>query len=293
MDMTKIDDAEIIFEISRRFEEKNASIKEMEFMTKKLLDLNERTNKAEQVKTEFLSLIKNEFNNPLSSLLNMAQILEGNPSHDSAVKAIRIINSELFRLDFHFKNIFAASDIEAGDTANYYTTINFESIFQDCVKMFRYIIEDKKLEIAYVESGEGKRIGDSNKIFMIMLNLLSNAVEYSHDESKITIGVELEENAYTITAEDFGEEIKLEQHNLIYERFSKFNSGRRSHMGLGLGLSVIRGLAEAMSGEVGFESKDGWTLFKATIPTNTEEAKIADGSEDAGATMFENFDNEF
>lgn len=293
MDMTKLDDAEIIFEISRRFEEKNASIKEMEFMTKKLLDLNERTNKAEQVKTEFLSLIKNEFNNPLSSLLNMAQILEGNPSHESAVKAIRIINSELLRLDFHFKNIFAASDLEAGETANYYTSINFESLYEDCIKVFHYIIEDKKLEIVFKEEGEGRKVGDSNKIFMILLNLLSNAIEYSHDESKITMGVHLSKTNFTITAEDFGEEIKLEHQNLIYERFSKFNSGRRAHMGLGLGLSVIRGLAESMSGDVSFESKDGWTLFKVIIPTDTEEAKIIDSSEDATTTMFDTFDGEF
>lgn len=293
MDISKVDDAEIIFEITKRFEEKNASLKEMEFMTKKLLDMNERTKKAEGIKSEFLSLIRNEFNNPLSSLLNMAQILEGNPEQKSQKQAIRIINSELLRLDFHFKNIFAASDIEAGEIANYYTTINFASIFEDAKHMFRYNIEDKNLEVEYKESGEGRKIGDANKIFLIIMNLLSNAVEYSFEESKITISVHIESNGYTISAEDFGEGIRLEHKAKVFERFSKFASGKRMHMGLGLGLSVVRGFAEALGGEVDFESEEGWTLFKVRVPTDTEEAKIIDASEDSNTTIFDSFDSEF
>lgn len=293
MDISKAEDAEIIFEITRRFEEKNASLKEMESMTKKLLDLNERTKKAEEIKSEFLSLIRNEFNNPLSSLLNMAQMLEGNLEEKSQKQTIRIINSELLRLDFHFKNIFAASDIEAGEIANYYTTINFASIFEDAKNMFKYNIKDKNLEIEYKESGQGRKIGDANKIFLIMMNLISNAVEYSFENSKITISVNIDNDGYTITSEDFGEVIKLEHKMEIFERFSKFSSNKRIHMGLGLVFSVVRGFAEALGGWVDFESEDGWTLFKVRIPTNTEEAKIIDTSEDSGTTLFDSFDGEF
>jgi len=293
MDISKADDAEIIFEISKRFEEKNASLREMEFMTKKLLDLNERTKKTEEIKSEFLSLIRNEFNNPLSSLLNMAQILEGDPEEKSMRQAVRIINSEMLRLDFHFKNIFAASDIEAGEIANYFTNINFESIFEDARAMFRYNIEDKNLEVSFIESGEGRKVSDSNKIFLIMMNLLSNSIEYSYENSKITLAVEVKQDEFIITVEDFGEGIDIQYKAEVFERFSKFSSGKRKHMGLGLGLSVVRGLAEALGGTVDYESNEGWTLFKVVIPTDTEEAKIADASEDSNTTLFENFDGEF
>jgi len=293
MDISKADDAEIIFEISKRFEEKNASLREMEFMTKKLLDLNERIKKTEEIKNEFLSLIRNEFNNPLSSLLNMAQILEGDPEEKSMRQAVRIINSEMLRLDFHFKNIFAASDIEAGEIANYFTNINFKSIFEDAKAMFRYNIEDKNLEVSFIESGEGRKVSDSNKIFLIMMNLLSNSIKYSYENSKITLAVKVKQDEFIITVEDFGEGIDIQYKAEVFERFSKFSSGKRKHMGLGLGLSVVRGLAEALGGTVDYESNEGWTLFKVVIPTDTEEAKIADASEDSNTTLFENFDGEF
>jgi phosphopantetheinyl transferase (holo-ACP synthase) len=69
----EISDKTLLDEISRRFAEKEASIKEMEFMTKKLLDMNEKTKEAEATKSKFLSLIKNEFNNPISTLLSLSK----------------------------------------------------------------------------------------------------------------------------------------------------------------------------------------------------------------------------
>lgn len=71
----QVTDNELLEEISRRFEEKKSSIKEMEFMTKKLLKMNDKYKHAQDVKSRFLSLIKNEFNNPMSSLLNISNLI--------------------------------------------------------------------------------------------------------------------------------------------------------------------------------------------------------------------------
>lgn len=76
MDITETSDNDLLEEIKRRFDEKQASINEMEFMTKKLLDLNEKNKQAQDVKSKFLSLIKNEFNNPMSSLLNLVNMMK-------------------------------------------------------------------------------------------------------------------------------------------------------------------------------------------------------------------------
>ena len=76
MEVAKISDKELLSEIGRRFEEKSASIAEMEFMTKKLLEMNEKSKEVEEAKSYFLSLIKNEFNNPLSSLLSFSKKLK-------------------------------------------------------------------------------------------------------------------------------------------------------------------------------------------------------------------------
>ena len=60
-----LSDKELLEEVSSRFKQKDETLEEMEFLTKKLYDLNQKLKDTDKVKGEFLSLIKNFFNNPL------------------------------------------------------------------------------------------------------------------------------------------------------------------------------------------------------------------------------------
>ncbi len=289
VDISQVEDDAILWEVGRRFEEKNASIKEMEFMTKKLLEMNEKSKQAEAIKGEFLSIIKNEFNNPLSNLLNLARSLETKRDSEKYFQIVKMLNLELHGLDFHFKNIFAATEIEAGETGNYFSTINFQSIFDDACLALEFLIKDKNLDVKLENSIDEKIVSDANKLYIILLNLLSNACEYSFEGKQIFIRFKSNEENFYLEVEDFGEGIKVEHHAMIFNRFSKFSSGRtRAHTGLGLGLSVSLGLAEALNGKIEFSCKEENTLFIVSIPKNSDELSLGD-SEDANMTLFDDF----
>lgn len=292
VNLSNVEDSEILKEIEKRFREKDASIAEMEFMTKKLLELNEQAKKAEAIKGEFLSIIKNEFNNPLSSLLNLAGSLERKRESDKYFDIVKMLNIELHALDFHFKNIFAATEIEAGETANYFSNINFNSLFEDVSKAFAYLLKDKDLELKLHNEIENKIVSDANKLYIILLNLVSNACEYSFPKSEINIYFRDDSENIYIDVQDYGEGIDLKHHAMIFNRFSKFSSGRtRAHTGLGLGLSVVQGLVDALQGGVEFQSKDGFTKFIINIPKKSEELGSIDSSEDSNMTLFDDFDD--
>ena len=93
MDISNAKDNELLKEIGRRFDEKASSIEEMEFLTKKLLDMNEKSKNAQEVKSQFLSLVKNEFNNPISSLLNISNML----SNTKDLKKVNVLGELLQR----------------------------------------------------------------------------------------------------------------------------------------------------------------------------------------------------
>lgn len=290
MDITQASDGEILFEIGRRFEEKSASIAEMEFMTKKLLEMNEQTKRAEAIKGEFLSIIKNEFNNPLSTLLNFSNMLIKNPKTAKLEEMIKMMNMELLRLDFHFQNIFAATEIEAGEIANYYTSINFESLLEDVKKHFVHTIDEKNLKISFKLNLEEKFVSDSRKLYLIISNLLSNACEFSYPNSEIIIEIKEEGEDVIIGVNDTGEGVSVDFHAKIFDRFSKFSTGRtRAHTGLGLGLSIARGMAEALGGDVDFKSKAGETIFWIKLPKHNPEMDMAGGSGDSDTFMFDDF----
>jgi len=290
MDLSKIEDELIVEEIKKRFQEKEASIKEMEFMTKKLLEMNEQTKKAEQIKGEFLSIIKNEFNNPISSLLNLANSLNKKLDENRYKSVVGLLNMELLRLDFHLKNIFAATDIEAGDIANYYARIDINSIYEDVLKSFKYILEEKNLTMKIDNRVEMPIVSDSNKIFVILLNLISNACEFSFENSQIIVSFYVEDDKFVIKVHDEGEGVNVAFEKMVFDRFSKFSSGRtRAHTGLGLGLSVTRGFAEALEGDVEFDSKEGETNFYVKIPLVNDEIASHNMS-DSNTLIFDDFE---
>ncbi len=249
MDISNAKDAELLKEIERRFDEKASSIEEMEFLTKKLLDMNKKSKDAQKVKSQFLSLVKNEFNNPMSSLLNISNMLSKTDDMKKINTLGFLLKKELLTIDFSLKNIFAASEIEAGEIGNEYSKISIKEIFEEIKTYFIGLIEEKNLTICFENRCEKKIISDSQKMYLILLNLVSNACEYSYKNGKIKVILECKESNFKIIVEDNGEGVKKEHCKDIYNRFVHFETGKtRETAGLGLGLSVAKGMSEALDG---------------------------------------------
>lgn len=291
MQISNITDADLVQEISRRFQEKQASIQEMEFMTKKLLDLNEKNKDSQEIKSQFLSLIKNEFNNPMSSLLNISNMMLKKATDPKIENLSIMMKEELLKLDFSLKNIFAASEIEAGEIANDYTKIDFKLLVGEVIDYFSILIKEKNLTVDYINECDAQIISDSQKLNLILLNLISNACEYSYANSAVQISLESNDVEHIISVEDSGEGVYEEHTKNIYNRFAHFETGKtRARAGLGLGLSVTRGLVEALEGTIDNISKDGKTIFLVKIKKIDENSTEYSNGMGANEFMFESAD---
>ncbi len=286
-----VSDHDLLLEIQRRFEEKNSTLNEMEFLNKKLIDLNKRLMEVDSVKSQFLSLIKNEFNNPISSVLNICSILISGKKPERNIELTQMLHMEILRLDFQIKNIIAASEIEAGKTESYFTRIDFKDIVEDAKSSFMYLILDKNLNISFLDETNQDISSDAGKLYLILLNLISNACEYTYENGHINILVRNDDDNLYISVEDDGEGIDVENKLVVYNRFTQFNKGtNRAKTGLGLGLSVVKGEVEALDGEVDYESESRHTVFKVRIPLKKGCAACG-GVAGSNDILFEDFDN--
>ncbi|MFA6137182.1 MAG: sensor histidine kinase [Sulfurimonas sp.] len=275
MEIINISDHELLKEIGRRFEEKSASIAEMEFMTKKLLEMNERSKEVEAAKSYFLSLIKNEFNNPLSSLLSLSRKIKKDVDVERLDAIGSMMRSELTYLDFSLKNIFAASEIEYGEMGNDFARITPEDVAEETIEYFGHLIKEKSLTVRVKNNIEDKMVTDGQKLYLILLNLLSNACEYSYPNADINIIFASENGFYTLRVEDFGEGVYEAHSKNIYNRFYKHNTGKtRPGQGLGLGLSVVKELAESLDGSIDHFSENDKTVFLVKL-AHKDEASIS------------------
>jgi len=286
-----VSDAVLLEEVKRRFDQKNSTLEEMAFLTKKLYVLNEKLKEHDSIKGEFLSLIKNVFNNPLSSLLNLSSMMRKNEDTPKTQKMKLLLDMELRKLDFQLNNIFTAAEIEAGEIANYWSEVDLRLIIEEVKEAFSYLIEEKELVFVSDINVDRLIVSDAKKLHTIFANLISNACEYSFPTNKVIISAKVEDEMLCMSVSNVGDVIAKEFKKEIFSRFKKVgvheSKARTSVDGLGLGLSIVSGLVESLDGEVEYSSNEQATVFTIKMKLQDQEKAEALMSESANEFMFD------
>lgn len=263
----QITNEELLEEVQKRFWERDLIIEDSKKMLKKLEDVNKRLTKSEENRSKFMSIIKNEFNNPLFSMLSLSKSLLKS-SEDERVHFIgNSLYEESLALSFQIKNIIAAAEIESGTIDISSSKIDFSDILLQIKEELQYPLTYKKIDLRTRILCDDTVYMDREKLYLILLNLISNAVEFSPVISRINLTISENNNNIKIIVEDFGEGIDVCDYDNIFKRFHQAHSGmNRAHRGQGLGLSIVKDLVELLDGSVTFQSiLSVTTVFEVTL----------------------------
>jgi signal transduction histidine kinase len=270
--MNVTDDA-LIAELSNRFALSRKAFAELSVVNRKLLDMNERLERSESLKSNFLSNIRNEINNPLNAIMGLSQQLALISSDNQEVISLAdMIGAEAAILDFQLRNIFMAAELEAGEVNPHCTLIHITHLIQEAVDTFTYMAGRKNTQLHYVREGSNEQIvvaTDSAHLQIIVSNLLANAIEYSYSGGVVEISCAVsEDGSLQVSVRDYGIGIAPEDQKRIFDRFVQLESGTiRSHPGHGLGLSIAKALVDLMQGKISLESSVGsGSRFTVTLP---------------------------
>ena len=291
--MDDISDARLLAEVKKRFEQKNETLKELEFLTKKLYDLNEKLRETDKVKGEFLSLIKNVFNNPIGSLLNLSSMMLKNDDSPRTQSMKLLLDVELQKLNFQLGNIFTAAEIEAGEIGSYLSSVDIDMLFEEVCKLLGYLIEDKSLHVVKKIEMPSKIVSDAKKLHTILMNLVSNACEYSFRGNTVSFRAYIQDDTVVMEISNTGDVIAKEHKKEVFNRFKKVDKqsrARESVDGLGLGLSVVNALVESLEGSIDYDSSEALTVFKVALKLQEASASESVASESANEFMFDDFE---
>ncbi|QHT68150.1 HAMP domain-containing histidine kinase [Rhodocytophaga rosea] len=254
--MNKLSDEELINELQQRFSQNKKSLAELTKLTRQLKKVNLKLIEAEKLKTHFLANIRNEMNNPLSSIMGLSRNIHAasytQPEKIPAMAAL--IHAEAFDLDFQFRNIFAAAELESGEWPLEIVQTDIVSLVNSLLEMHQHRILSKPLHVQVIQeisSGHVMFQTDPAKLQLVLSNLLANAIEYSHDHGQLKIHIQKENNILSVSIQDFGIGIPPADHEVIFNRFTQLNSGIiKTNHGHGLGLSVTKDLLEILNGQI-------------------------------------------
>lgn len=274
----KLTDKELLNELSVRFEQNYKMLKELEELNDKLID-------SEKMKSHFLSNIKNEINNPISSILGLSLDMLGKKNNEESIAVnSKLIYEEAFSLNFQLKNIFCAAEIEGGQSQPEISNVNVSQVVEAVVENYKFLA-DKKNVVLELEILQNLIFStDAQKLSLIISNIISNAIKFSKDKGVIKIKVAINSNrSLNITVQDDGIGIKEEDKKTIFDRFKQVEFGlTKQFSGHGLGLSIVSSLVDVLEGKIELSSAiNHGTAITVSIPegnVNTNEFSDLDNS---------------
>ena len=295
--MERMSDEMLLDELKRRFEENTRAINDLRIVTRKLEALNERLRQSEALKSNFLSNIRNEINNPLTAIMGSAQqIVSGKGDAKTARMFAEIIYTEAFDLDFQLQNIFVAAELEAGESSLSVARVDVAELIRDLLASFRQKAAARQLAMKFEGVSSGKPDGelpfttDPDKLRKVLMNLLANAIEFNVEGKAVLVRAWREMSRLHLSISDEGIGIPASEQNKIFDRFVQLDSGsQKRHKGQGLGLSIVKDLVELLDGTIMLTSQVGaGSVFSVTLNEQGAGRDVDMSSDGGNDFIFEN-----
>ncbi|MBA4453301.1 MAG: HAMP domain-containing histidine kinase, partial [Nitrosopumilaceae archaeon] len=183
-------DEQLLSEIKRRLDDNVTKLEEEKQLTSELNAVNEKLIASEKLKSNFLSNIRNEINNPISSILELSKnIAQGNIPAETMSSFAKLIYAEAFDLDFQLRNIFLSAEVEAGESPLMVISVKITSLLTSIIDQFNHRLEKKGISFNWINELDHDQVfkTDSEKLHLIISNLLANAIQFNNQNGIVTI----------------------------------------------------------------------------------------------------------
>ena len=258
---------------SYRFLEFNAiNLKHKEGLDGFILDCRDiaqrKENEAELVrlqkaKEQFLANMSHEIRTPLNGIAGMAGLLSQNPSPEERETYLNAIKHSSENLKLIINDILDLAAIESGKLNLEKIAFNLKDFLPSLISTFMYQAREKRIALDYhIDENLNKiLVGDPVRLNQILINLISNAVKFTHSGSiKVLCAAEREQKGICwvrIEVIDSGVGIPQDKLDTIFESFSQADASvTRKYGGTGLGLTIVKQLVELQKGRIAVTSKE-------------------------------------
>lgn len=206
---------------------------------------------ASRAKDEFLATISHELRTPMTSVLGWLQYARMLPLPPEVEAAISHAEESAKAQAEIVDDLLDVSRAVTGKLRLHISDVDLRDIVASAVRNIEPSATAKRMRITTVIDGAVRVRGDATRLLQIVSNLLTNAVKFTHDGGSVSVALEQDEQQAIVRVSDSGVGIDADFLPFVFERFSQSSSTTsRTSGGLGLGLAIVRQLAELHGGSV-------------------------------------------
>lgn len=218
---------------------------------------------AEQLKTDFLANVSYQLRTPLSSIMGFAEILDNQyfgALNDRQREYTSGIHEAGQRLVSLIDDILDLSTIEAGYMELHREEIDIAAMLQGLYDLTQDWARKQKLQVKLdIAPDTGTSSIDERRIKQILLGLIRNAINHTPEGGTVTLSAARGKDGVKIAVKDTGKGIPAEEQARIFEPFQRVQGDATAgaRRGAGLGLSLVKSIAELHGGSVSLDSEAG------------------------------------
>lgn len=227
-----------------------------------------RAKEAEQKKSDLIMYMAHDLKTPLTSVIGYLSLLneEKEISQELKEKYMKIALDKALRLEELTNQFFEITRYNLNDMPINKANIDLSMLLQQLIEEFYPMLEDKNLKLDVRKPNTLLYNADGDKLARAFANLLKNAINYSYENTVITIDMIENEDNIEITFKNKGATIPAYKLEKIFDKFYRADESRQSNSGgAGLGLAITKEIIELHNGTICAESENENIEFKIIL----------------------------
>jgi PAS domain S-box-containing protein len=224
-----------------------------------------------KLKSEFVTMVSHEFRTALTGIQGYSEVMRDDTVTPDEVKEFAgDINSDAVRLSKMITEMLDLDRMEAGRMKLNLGQVDINSLLSDAAARAR-VSSSKHIITVLLGSGMPALVGDSDRLFQVITNLMTNAIKYSPNGGEIVLSSSLDGGNVKVGVRDHGPGIPAEFIDRLFGRYERYEGNAKNQViGTGLGLAIARQIVEMHKGRIWVESKLGdGSEFLFTIPLSS------------------------
>ena len=208
--------------------------------------------RVHDVRRDFVANISHELKTPIGALSLLSEAVLGSKDDPvSVVKFATRMQSEARRLTDLVQEIIQLSRVQDSDPLQLAQEVSVEYVIREAIDQCQITADSRNITVSHNEDSQDVVLGDRDQLIMAVHNLVENAINYSPENTKVSVTTASESGIIDISVTDQGIGISELEQDRIFERFYRVDPARsRQTGGTGLGLSIVKHVAAKHGGEV-------------------------------------------